>query len=250
MSSRRTGNVTGNSFRYRNVENFSTGSHGQTLSIRRQTYGCQVVSNMFLLRTGIHILTVQGDMNLFRLTSLRVQTIKITSMFINNGIAVRARELYVIIRIVRNLLGLSGFGVIDKQIHRHVTVGRKEDLIPDPHRENILSHVIRDIRYLLGFCIIDPDIIGHSSTIIFPATELTEYTVIGQLFPIWRIGTESTFGQRKRFRHSSFLAYPPKFPFKSVTDTVTVNNLFTIARPGHDNVIRPHTVTQVIAAVC
>ena len=36
---------------------------------------------------------------------------------------------------------------------------------------------------------------------------------------------------------------------KTITDTVTINDLFTIRCPGHHNIVRSHTIAQVITGI-
>ena len=139
--------------------------------------------------------------------------------------------------------------MINKEIHRTITIRKVIDFIAYPHRENILRLIVSNILYLLLGRIINPYIIRHSTFIIFPGTELTHHPVISQPFAVGRITTETTFGQRNHLRQSAFLIDGIQLSGESVTNPVTIDNLFTVGRPRHHHIIRSHTVTQIITTI-
>ena len=161
---------------------------------------------MFLFGTGIHIFAIQRNVNLLRLAAFRIEFVKVTAMLIDNHLSIRTGELHIIVRVIGHLFGFSGFGVVHKQVHGHIPIRSEKDLVANPHREDILSHVVR-----FGRRIVDPDIVGHTATIIFPIAEFAECPVICQLFAIGRVRAETSFGQRQHLRHTTFVGDAPQF---------------------------------------
>ena len=166
---------------------------------------------MLQFGTSVDIFTIQRDGDLLRLAALRIEFVEITAMLIDNHLTIRAGELYVIVGVIGHLFGFASLGVVDKQVHGHIPIRREKDLVANPHRKDILSLVVRDIGHLLGCRIVDPDVVGHTATIIFPVAEFTEGPVISQLFAIGRVRAEATFGQRQRLRHSTLFGNTPQF---------------------------------------
>ena len=249
MLARRTSDILRYAFLYRQVEYFATGSHHNPFAVRRDTGFSQILRTVFYLTTRINIIRRQLDLYLFRLLGSRIHFIKITSIFKNDRIAVCARELHIVFREISHFSGLFGLCVVDKEIHRTVTIREEEYLISDPHRDNILCDIVRNVFYRFLFRIIDPDIIGHTALIIFPGTEFTHHAVIGQLFSVRRIATETAFRQRDHFRKAAFFIHRIQFPVETTTDTVTVNDTASVRSPVHYDIVRSHAVAQVITLV-
>ena len=106
------------------------------------------------------------------------------------------RKLYIVHGKIRYFPGFGRFGVVCKQVHDAITVGHEVNLFSHPHGDDILRRIIGNLLCLSCFEIIGPDIIGHSSPVIFPCPELPEYPVKSKLPAIWGVGTESSVGQR------------------------------------------------------
>ena len=87
----------------------------------------------------------------FGLASLRVEFIKVSSILIYNDFAVRAGEFDIVVCIVGNFLSLFRLGIVDKDVHGHVTVGDKENLVAYPHGDNVLRHIIGNVFPLFLF---------------------------------------------------------------------------------------------------
>jgi hypothetical protein len=58
-----------------------------------------------------------------------------------------------------------------------VTVGEEIDFVAYPHRENVLSFVVGDVGELCGADLVDPDVVGLASAVVFPSAEFTEGAV-------------------------------------------------------------------------
>ena len=130
-----------------------------------------------------------------------------------------------------------------------VAVGEEIDLVANPHREDVLRLVVGDVLHLLGCGIIHPDVVRHTTLVVFPRTELTHHTVIGKLFAIRRIATEATLRQRNRLRESTLFIDRVETAIESGADTVTIDNGLPIRCPSHHDIVRTHTVAQVVTAI-
>ena len=169
-------------------------------------------------------------------------------MFVDNLPSVGAGELDVVVRIVGHLLRLPVGGVVDKEVHRLVAVGDEVDVLANPHRADVLRHILRQVLHLLGRGVIEPDVVSHAATVILPVAELAEDAVIGHALPIVRReAAKSTLGQRQGMRHAARKRRHPQPSVKAVADAVAIDHSLTIRRPGHHDVVRAHAVAHVIA---
>ena len=78
-----------------------------------------------------------------------------------------------------------------------VAIGNEIDPVARPHRENVLGRIVGDVDRLLAVEIIDPDVVRLAAAIALPGAEFTEDAVVGELFDIRRIGTETAARQRQ-----------------------------------------------------
>ena len=92
--------------------------------------------------------------------------------------AVCTWELHIVFREIGHFTGLPGLCIVNKDIHRTITVRKEEYFITDPHRNNILGDIVRNVFHRFLFRIINPDIVGHSPFVIFPGTKFTHHTVV------------------------------------------------------------------------
>ena len=116
----------------------------------------------------------------------------ITGLFKYNGIFACRRKLNIIIGKIAEFSGLFAIDIIYKQIHNAVSVGYKINIFAYPHGLNILSRIIGDILNFFCFEIINPNIICHTTLVIFPCSELAENAVVSQFRQIGRIAAESS----------------------------------------------------------
>ena len=229
----------------RNVENLSTCGHSSPLSIRRDTES--TAGDFLKLGTGIDHVGSQGDVDLLSLLRRRIEFIEETSLLEDDELAVGAGELDVEIREVGDLRGSLRGSVVHEYVHVHVAVGHEIDLIADPHREDILCSIVSDLLDALS--VIDPNLVGHTATVVFPCTELPHDTVVSQFLPIGGETAESTLGKGNLLGHSTLYRNLPELAGETVTGPVTIDYVLSIISPGHDNVVRTHTVSQIITGV-
>ena len=128
-----------------------------------------------------------------------------------------------------------------------VTVGDEIDFIAYPHRHNILGLVLRDVLHALA--VVNPDIVSLTAAVVLPGTELAHSTVICKFLSIRRIAAETTFRKRQFLTHSSLIGYGPELADKAVADTVSVDDVPAVRRPAHHDIVRAHTVAEVVPAV-
>ena len=96
------------------------------------------------------------------------------------------------------LLGFLRREIDNEQIHAVVAVGDKIDLVVrSPHRADVLGGVVRQIFGSAGFEIVDPNVVRHAATIMFPCAELPEHLVISHLGVIRRKRNETAARHRQ-----------------------------------------------------
>ena len=249
IGSRCTGDVTGYTLCSRHIEYLATGSDCQTLAVARKAGSGNLVRYILHFCTSVHVFATEGNRNLGRLTSLRVELIQVTCIFVHDDVTVRTWELDIVFSVVGHLFSLLGFCVVNEKVHGHIAVADEEDFIANPHRDDVLRYIVGDVFHLLGSWIVYPNIIGHTAFVILPSTEFTHHTVVSQFLSVRRITTETTFWQWQYFRHTTFLADCPKFTCKTIVDTVTVYDTLAVLCPSHDDVVRAHAVAQIVTAI-
>ena len=94
----------------------------------------------------------QRDVDLFGFLCGRIEPIDIAGIFEDDQLPVRAWELDIIFDEVGYLRGRFCFCIVDKEVHRPVAVGEEIDFVADPHREDVLCMIVRDVldRFLSG----------------------------------------------------------------------------------------------------
>ena len=85
-------------------------------------------------------------MNLFTLLGLRIQLEKEAAFLIDDPFPVGRREPDVVVLPVGHLGYGLGVGVVHEQVHDHVPVRCEIDLVPDPHREDVLRIVVCNLN--------------------------------------------------------------------------------------------------------
>ena len=248
IGTRRPAEVAGHTVTHRDDEHFATGRHDKAVAIRGDGRGCRT-GEMALLGTAVHGIRGQGDVDLLAAAGRRIELVNVTGVLIDDDLAIGAGELDIILVIVGHLLCLLRAGVINEEVHDVVPVGSEEDLIADPHREDVLGDVVGHILDLLGLRIPDPDIVGHTAAVVLPGTELTHDAVVRQAFAVRGPGRPAAFRKRIGFRHAAGDGDPPKLAGEAVADTVAVHDALAVIGPVHHDVVRAHTVAEIIAAV-
>lgn len=81
--------------------------------------------------------------------------------------------------------GLLGLTVVTKQAHLSVEVRAEIHLIDDPHLKDFLYVVVGDVLDFLQFEVVNPNIVGHTTAIVFWSEELKHLAVVGNLFTFY-----------------------------------------------------------------
>src|SRR3974377_2069579 len=82
---------------------------------------------------------------------------------------------------------------------RLIAIGDEIDAGAVIHREGIQRGIFGEVFDLLGFKVVEPDIIGQAAAVAFPGAELAEDAVVGEKIPIGREGAETPAWQRQLF---------------------------------------------------
>ena len=233
----------------RHIEYLAAGGHGQTFAIGTEACGSDIVGYLLALGAGVDILGVQRDVYLFCLARLGVEAVEVAAVLVNDLLAVRAGELDVIIGIVGHLLRLLGASVVDEEVHRLVAVGDKVDVVANPHGADILRHVVRQVNHFLGLRVVEPDVVRHAAPVVLPVAELTEDAVVGQLLAIRRVTAKAAFGQGQCLGHTAIDRCHPELSLKSVADAVAEDDVLSVCRPGHHDVVGSHAVAHIVAGI-
>ena len=101
----------------------------------------------------------------------------------------------------------------------------------------------------MGLGVIDPHVVRHAAPVVLPSAEFAHHAVVGQLFPVRRIGAEAAFRKRNLRGHPALGPHGPELAGEPVADAVAVYDPLSVRGPAHDDVVRAHTVAQVVAAV-
>ena len=186
-------------------------------------------------------------MDLLGLLGRGIELVEEASLFEDDQLSVGAGELHVEVVELGDLRSGLGLRVIDEDVHGHVTVGGEVDLVSHPHGEYVLGDVVGDFLDLLP--VIDPDLVGHSATIVFPCTELPHDPVVGEFPAVRGITAETSFRKRDFLRHPALYGDLPEFPGETVPGPVAVDNIFPVRSPAHDYVVGAHPVSKVVTAI-
>ena len=184
MSTRRASQVLDHPLFGRYVKHLTSCGDHHSLTLGGKARRRDVVTALFQLRARKDIIGSQRHIDLLRFLLGRIQFINVTAILKYDRLAIAAGEFTIIFCEVGHLAGLFRLGVIGEKIHRVVTVREEIDLVANPHREDVLCLVVGDVFYLLGSGIIDPNIICHTTLVVFPSTEFTHHAVVRKLFAI------------------------------------------------------------------
>ena len=190
----------------------------------------------------------ESDVDFARLACGGVEGIDVAAFLKHDGVAVGRGELDVEVGEVGHFLGFACEGVVGEEIHGHIAVGDEENLVADPHRGDVLGGIGGDVGHG-AFCgVVDPDVVGHSATIIFPGAEFAHHAVVGHALSVGRERAEASFGQRYAGGHGAVCGGFPELAVESVADAVSVDNR-AVGRPAHGDVVGAHAVAQVVARI-
>ena len=172
--------VAGNPRLCRNGPDISPGIKSNALAVGRYRRGINEFTCVFQLVPACDevVRNVYGHFAVF--LGGQVEHIKESAVLEHYRIIAKRRELDVEFLEICEFLRFLCFKVIYEEVHCAVAVGCEIDLIAGPHGKYILGGIVRDVLGLFCFKIVDPDIIGHASAVIFPGTEFPENAVVGK----------------------------------------------------------------------
>ena len=245
----RAADAAGDALFHGDVEDFAAGGHDHPGPVGREAHGSTLPGDVDPLGASVNIVRCERYGNLDGLAVLRVQPVQPAAVLEDDGLAVGGGELHVVLLEVRHLLRLLRLGIVHEQVHDHVAVGGEEDLVADPHREDVLGYVIGDILHLAGLGVIDPHVVRHATPVVLPGAEFAHHAVVGQFLPVRGIGAEAALRERNLRRHAPFRTHGPEFSREAVADAVAIDDLLPVRGPAHHDVVRAHAVAQVVAAV-
>ena len=175
--------------------------------------------------------------------------VDVSSVLEDDPVLGEGGELAVVLGEVGNFLSLLGGCIIAEEVHDLIAVGEEVDLVPYPHREDVLGVVVGDVLELGGAHGVDPDIVGLASTVVLPGTELTVHAVQGQLGAVGRIGAEAALGSGNLNRLAALCRHCEEQSAErgEGIPAGTVDDALAVRGPAHDDVVRAHAVADIVA---
>ncbi len=102
---------------------------------------------------------------------------------------------------MRELPGFPCGEINDIQVHAGVAIRDEINfVVGSPHWADILGRVVGEVFGGAGFEIVNPNIVGHAASIIFPGAELAEDAVVSHFGIVGRKGAETAPGHRQLLR--------------------------------------------------
>ena len=249
MRAWRTGQVLRHALLHGDIEHLAPGGYHHALALRGEAGRRDILSAVLYLRAGIDIIGRERDAHLLRFFHGSVHLINIATVLEHDLITKATGELHVVFGEVGHLACLARLRVVDEYVHRVIPVGEEEDLIADPHGEDVLRLVVRHVRHALLLRVVDPDVVRHTAFVIFPRTELAHHPVVRQSLAVRGVATEAALGQGNGLGKPALFVYRVQLPGEAIAYPIAIHDARTVGRPGHHDVVRPHTVAQVIATI-
>ena len=219
------------------------------LAVRGEAETRQGAAYLAVFAAAVDVIVREGDADFLGLASLAdVVFVDVTSVLEDYPVLRAGRELAVILGEIGDLACLLAAGVIDEEVHRPVAVREVVDLIPHPHREDVLGVVVCDFLQTGGADSVDPDVVGLPSAIVFPCAELAEHPVHREFAPVRRVGAEASLGGRDDLRGAAFgsdLAEIAAQPAETVL-LAAVDYLAAVRSPAHHDIVGTHTLADLI----
>ena len=245
----RTGEVFRHALLYGQVEDFAAGRGHDPFAVRREASAAQVLAAVLDGTAGVNIVRRQRDLHLLGPLRGRVEAVDVAAILEDDQPAVGGGELDVVVLEVGHLLRLLGRRVVDKDVHRAVTVREEVDLVAHPHGEDVLGVVVGHVLHGFLVRVVDPDVVGHAAFVILPRAELTHHAVVSQTSAVGRVAAKAALGQGDRLGESAVTTDGEESAAEAVADAVAIDDARAVRGPGHDDVVRPHAVAEVVAGV-
>ena len=231
-------------------EQVAAGDDEHALRVGREAEGEHLAADVLVFGTAVDVVAVQVDRHLLTFAGLHVVLVDVTAVLENDVLLAERGELAVIFREVRDLARLLGLRVVDEEVHGAVAVGEVIDFVADPHREDVLGVVVRDLLQLRSPHLVDPDVVGLAAAVVFPSAEFAEHPVEGQLLAVGRVAAEAAFrGRNLLGRAAPGVDFAePASQAAEIVGLAAVDDLLSVGRPAHDDVVGAHAFTHHVAA--
>ncbi len=195
---------------------------------------------------------VLGDRHrhLLGLLGGEVEAVEVAAVLEDDRRVAERRELDVVVGEARELLRLLRPEVVAVEVQpvRLVAVGEEVDLVPLPHRDDVLGRVARQVGGGLRPEVVEPDVVGHPAAVALPGAELAEDAVVDELLAVGRVGGEAAAGQRQFLDRTAVHTGEIKLAEEVVpVDPARAEEDVRIVLPPDHEVVRPHAVGHVVA---
>ena len=245
----RTGEVFRHALLYGQVEDFAAGRGHDPFAVGRETGAAQIVTAVLDGAAGVDIVRRQRDLHLLGLLRGRVEAVDVAAILEDDQPAVGGGELDVVVLEVGHLARLLRRRVVDEDVHRAVAVGEEIDLVAHPHGEDVLGVVVGHVLHGFLVRVVDPDVVGHAAFVILPRAELTHHAVVSQTSAVGCVAAKAALGQGNRLGEPAVTTDGEESAAEAVADAVAIDDARAVRGPGHDDVVRPHAVAEVVAGV-
>ncbi len=190
------------------------------------------------------------DRHLLGLLAGQVESVDVAAVLEHDGRVAERGELDVVVGEARELPGLLRPEVVAVEVHpeRLVTIGEEVDLVPLPHRDDVLRRVVREIGGDLRLEVVQPQVVGHPAAVTFPGAELAEHAVVDELLAVGRIGGEPAAGQRQLLERTAGHADEIELAEEVVPlGAARAEQDVRVVLPPDHEVVGPHSVRHVVA---
>src|SRR5581483_9790230 len=182
------------------------------------------------------------------LLGVQIEQIQVASIFEDDGIWSEAWPVHIKVGEVRELIAAQAVAVQVQAVFR-TSIRVEIDRVAVPHGKSVGPFGVRHLLDVIGFEVVNPDVLGHAAGIALPSAEISEDAVVGNLVPVWRKGCEATFVERQRLRQTTVDAHriQPSEPVIEGISPAQENNPLAVRSPSNDFVMNAHALIQVPA---
>ena len=243
------GEVARHSFLAGNIEDVAACAEEQAAAVGRECPRVDEIFHIANLGTGGIALVAHLYVDFCGFARCGVEFVDVAPVLKHYDASVGAWKFHVVLGEISHLGSGFSHGVVAEQVHGVVAVACEENLIANPHGEDVLSYIVGDIIHFPGLGVINPDVVGHTALVVFPGAELAEHAVVGKFLSVGRVAAETAFGQWHLLRHSALGRDGVEASVEARADAVAIDDILAVAAPAHHHIVGAHAVGKVVAGI-
>ena len=234
----------------RRRENLAARAHDDALAVRRRMDRSDEFRHIDRGGSAACKILLNRNRHLARLFRREIEMPDVASLFENDSTFAERRKLDVVILeggVLRRFLRRE---IVTEQIHVPVAIREKVDLIIwRPHRDDVLSLVVRDVLDPAGLEIVNPDVVGHAAAVTLPGAELPKDPVVRHLRVVRRKREKPAARHGELLGQLGIQANRVKLAVEVVEGphARAKGDLRLRVLPRHHHVVWPHAIRNIIA---